>query len=279
MRIARVLHSGLNVRKVKIDKAVYCDKLGNGLNARFKYIIRHSEAFLHSKGLVAGGDKSLIGDHHKGIHVFHKLAYAALRLHHFGFLLKIKRLRYNGNGKNIHFLGYLGNDGSRACTRTSAHTRGNKHHGRALESGSDLVPVLLSGTLAYFRLVACAASSRKLFADLHLCGSFGGTQCGGVGIHGDELNVENTLRSHAVKRVSAASADAHDFYINIGKDFLVIDRKSHLQCPPNLNSIKSRILRRQTVKRRPPFVPQYLKYRQAAERDTFQIYNIYFNIL
>ena len=144
--------------------------------------------------------------------------------------LKLERTGDNTDGEYAHILGDSCNYGSGACARSAAHSGSDEYHIRALERVGDNIAALFSRFLAYFRSAACALTLCQLFADLDLVRCAGMSKYLLVRIDSNKLCAEHAAVDHAVDGISAAAADAYNFYLR-GYLAVIVEFKRHFVTP------------------------------------------------
>ena len=155
---------------------------------------------------------------------------AALSLKLLLSALKFERTGDNADCKYAHILGDAGNYGSCARARSAAHAGSNEYHISTLERVGDNVAALLGRFLADFGSAACALTLCQLLADLNLMRCAGMIEYLLVRIDSNKFSAEHTAVNHTVDGVSAASADAYNFYLR-GYLAVIIEFKRHFVTP------------------------------------------------
>ena len=225
--VACVLHNAGNIGKIEVDEAGDLYKLGDALNALKQHFVRLGKSLCDSLFLLIERTEPVVGDNDKAVNVLGELCNALLSLDHSSPALKLKGLGNDADGKAAHVFGDLSDNGSCACAGAAAHACGDEYHIGALESVGDGISALLGGLSADLRLAACALTVSRFLAYLDLMGRLGVNKHLLVRVNGDKLSTENTRGDHPVDGVSAAAADAYNFYLN--RTFkIVVNFKCHL---------------------------------------------------
>ena len=231
MSIAGVLHYRSDIREIEVDEAGNFYKLGDALDTVEQNLIRHLECLDKSHLLTVVHRLELfVGYDNKAVHILGKVFYTLLSLKLLLSALKLERTGDNTDGEYAHILGDSCNYGSGACARSSAHSGSDEYHIRALERVGDNIAALFSRFLAYFRSAACALTLCQLFADLDLVRCAGMSKYLLVRIDSNKLCAEHAAVDHAVDGISAAAADAYNFYLR-GYLAVIVEFKRHFVTP------------------------------------------------
>ena len=203
---ARIFHDGGYVGKVQVDEAGVLDQVRDGLHGLLQHVVGDLKGVDHGDLLVGGQLQPLVGDDDQGVHLVAQLGNAALGLLHAAHALEPERLGDHAHGEDAQLLGDVGHDGGRAGAGAAAHTGGDEHHVRVLQSLRDLGAVLLGRLAAHLGVRARALSVGQLFADLDLKGGAGRAQGLFIRVHGNKIHALGAGFHHAVDHVVAAAA-------------------------------------------------------------------------
>ena len=223
MSQSAAFHDGLHVGKVQIDERGHGDQVADALNALPQHIVRNAEGFQHGRALGDHLQQTVVGDHDQRIHPLLQVDHAHFGVLHALLALKQEGLSDHGDGQAVQIPGDLGHDGSRARTRASTHTGGDKYQIRALDRLSDLLTAFLRGTAAHIRNRARAKTLSQFFTDLNGGAGLAHGQRLTIGIDGDKFHTLQARVHHAVDCVIACAAAAD--YLDRSKALLILDLK------------------------------------------------------
>src|SRR5205807_7935451 len=169
-----------------------------------------------------------------------------LGLLHSAPAFELKWFRNYRDRKSPQFSGQRCDDWSAARARASAQTRSNENHVRTFEDFNDLVSIFECRLPAHFGIGAGAEAFGQSAAELNLNRRTRTLQRLQIGIGNDELDAFDAGVDHAIHRVGAAAANAHNFYTRARNWRLVVDKNiyasagfAYLRCHEFFLSSKS----------------------------------------
>ena len=165
---------------------------------------------------------------------------ALFSLSHSPLAFKRERLCNNAYGKYTKLLSYLSNN--RSCTGacTAAHTCGNKYKRCTVQCFLNIIAVFLCRFSRNGRLSARTTTLGGLSAYLHTLHSTAvlSLKCRYIRVYYDKVNAFDVVSDHVLYCVSAAAANAYNFYLDVTLNLFFIEFKAHFCIPPFYLQIK-----------------------------------------
>ena len=122
----------------------------------------------------------------------------------------------NSNRENPQFPGNLRHYGSAARARTTAHTRGNKHHISASQSIGDTFSILHRCGATNFRVSACTKTLGNVATELQDSPGLDVRQRLGIGISTNKVHPLDIIFNHVPDGVTPTAANPDDLDNRIG---------------------------------------------------------------
>ena len=203
------------IGEVEVDEARYGNQVRDTLDALAQDIIGHLKGLGHRRTLINNLQQAIIRDGDNRIDMLLQIGDTALRIAFTRHALKRKWTRNDAYRQCADLSRALSHHGSRAGTRTAAHTCRDEDHVSAAQCLENIIAALFCGLLANLRLRTGTEATREFLADLHTVRGQGFEQCLRIRIHSNEFYALYSLGNHAVNGIAAATADTD--YLDFGQ--------------------------------------------------------------
>ncbi len=209
-RGSSVGHDRLDVREVQVDQAGLGDQVRNALDTLAEDVVSEPEGVDHRHLGVAQCEQAIVRNDDQ------RVDSGAQSLEpFFGGLLAALTLESKRQGDDADRecacgAGKLGDERRSSGAGSAAHTRGNEDHVGAVERVLEYIAGALGRPRAGARVPAGAQAAGDAPPDGDLAQRRRGGQRLRVGVDDDKLYAPDACLNHAVDRVVAAAADAHD---------------------------------------------------------------------